>query len=75
MENIANASTRQVPCFGGHFCPIFGQEKHEFISKTVSNLFDEKSLNQFYIRISVVGMLYVYISNFIWSLINMYSIW
>ena len=35
---------RRVPYFGGWFCPIFGQEKDEFLTTTVITLFDENSL-------------------------------
>ena len=47
---------RLVPDFGGRFCPIFGQTEQEFFSVTIRSLLYEKSLNQFYIRISIVGI-------------------
>ena len=43
----------KVPYFRGQFCPIFGQEKYEFLATTIITLFDENSLNQFYIRLCV----------------------
>ena len=53
------------------FCPIFEQEKDEFI---VSKLFDENSLNNFYIYISLVGIPYIYVlPSFILSLMYVYS--
>ena len=64
----------RVPYFGGRVCPIFGQEKYEFLSRTVSTLVDKKSSNKFYINISVVGIPYIYLlSSFILSLINVYT--
>ena len=44
---------RLVPNFGGQVCPIFGQEKYEFLTTTVRTLLGENSLTQFYIRLSV----------------------
>ena len=44
---------RLVPDFGGWFCPIFGQEKYEFLAMTVRTFSDENSSNQFYIRLYV----------------------
>ena len=40
-----------VQDFGGQPCPRFEQEKNEFLATTVRTLFDENSLNQFYIRV------------------------
>ena len=58
-----------VPDFGGRFfCLSFGQEKYEFLSRTVSTEFTKNSSNQFFIRISVVGITYIYI-----YLLNLYS--
>ena len=54
---------------------MFGQEKDEFRSRTVSTFFDENCSNQLYINISVVGILYIYISRVIQSPIYLYSIW
>ena len=45
--------SRPFPYFGGQFCPIFGQEKVEFLPTTVRTLFNKNSLNQFYIRLCV----------------------
>ena len=42
-----------VPYFGSRFCPIFGQEKDEFLVTTVRSLFDRNGFNQFYMRIFV----------------------
>ena len=50
----------QVPDFGGIFCPILGQEKDEFLSRTVSAQFDENSSNKLNIDIIVVGIPYIY---------------
>ena len=48
--------TLLVPDFRGQTFPIFGQEKHDFLSRT-----DENIPNQLYIYISVVGIPYIYI--------------
>ena len=45
---------RLVPDLRDRFCPIFVQEKNQFLSWTVSRWFDENILNQFYILIIVV---------------------
>ena len=42
-----------VPYFGGQFWPIYGQEEEEFFATMFWSLFDEKSLNQFYIHLCV----------------------
>ena len=47
-----NTSSR----FWRFILPFFGQEYKEVLATTVSTLFDENSSNQFYIRISVVGI-------------------
>ena len=44
--------------FHRSFSLIFGQEKYEFLYITVGTYFDEKSSNQFYVCIIVVGILY-----------------
>ena len=41
--------------------PYFGQEQYELLSSNARTLFDEKSPNQFYIHISVVGIPYNYL--------------
>ena len=43
----------QVQDFEGRFCPIFGQEKYEFLATDVRKLFDENGKNQFYRRLCV----------------------
>ena len=43
----------RVSDFGDQFCPIFGQEKDEFLTTTVKTLFDENSSNQLYICLCV----------------------
>ena len=48
-----------VPGFGGPFFHIFGQSEEEF-STTVILLVNKNKSNQFYICISVVGIVYIY---------------
>ena len=64
---------RLVPDFGGRFCP--GQEKYEFLYRTVWNFFNENGSNQFYIHISVVGISYNTYYSFIFSVISVHNIW
>ena len=76
IRAISSTRTGLVPDFGGQFCPIFGQEKYEFLYRTIRKWFDENSLNQLYIHIIVVVIRYIYLfSNFILSLTNVYSMW
>ena len=57
------------------FWPIFGQADEAFFAVTVISLFDENTSNQFYIRISVVFITWIFFfGGFILSLINVYSI-
>ena len=50
----------RVPDCRSQFCSIIGLETYIFLSRTVSTLFYENSLNQFYIHTIVVGILYIY---------------
>ena len=63
-------SGRRVPDFGGQFCPIFRQEKDDFLTTTVKTLFDKNSTKQFYIRQCVQIFNYFFI--FFLTIIKVY---
>ena len=67
--------TRLVPDFGGRFWPIFGQAKEEFFAPTVELFFDEKSQNQFYIRlcVQIFNVLFYFLFKLLWKYIYIFT--
>ena len=57
------------------FWPVFGQAAEDFFATTIISLFDEKSFNQFYIRlcVQVLNMLFCLLFKLLFKYILFYT--